>query len=243
MKYNQFLAHPTLANYIDAYWIVSGEVCLRTEKIFPDGCVDLIFNAGEACITDNGNFTMHHGRLYLVGTMTSVKKVTMGGETKLLGIRFKPGAFPIFFRFGSLHQIKNATIEFEKKFSPEIPNGVQTGFAYLDRFLVNRLSKPRYNLIPVVADVQDQMGQIDIKALAQDHCMTLRQLERLFKQQIGITPKEFSNFVRYQHAHSMIQKNISNRSLEDIAFECGYYDHSHLTNEFKRYTGSPPSLI
>ncbi len=243
MKYNQFQAHPMLANYIDAYWIVSGEVGLQTEKILPDGCVDLIFNAGEACITDNGNFTMHHGRFYLVGTMTSVKKVNMRAETKLFGIRFKPAAFYHFFRFSSLHEIKNATIEFEKKFSPEIPRGVQNVFTYLDGFLVNRLSKPRYNLLPVVADVQDQMGHIDIKTLAQDHCMTLRQLERLFKQQIGITPKEFSNFVRYQHAHSMIQKNVSNRSLEDIAFECGYYDHSHLTNEFKRYTGSSPSMV
>lgn len=167
----------------------------------------------------------------------------MRAETKLFGIRFKPAAFYHFFRFSSLHEIKNATVEFEKKFSPEIPRGVQNVFAYLDGFLVNRLSKPRYNLLPVVADVQDQRGHIDIKTLAQDHCMTLRQLERLFKQQIGITPKEFSNFVRYQHAHSMIQKNISNRSLEDIAFECGYCDHSHLTNEFKRYTGSSPSMV
>ena len=62
MLYKQFQSHPMLAYYIDAYWIVSGEQGVRTEEILPDGCVDLIFNAGEACITDNGNFTMHHER-------------------------------------------------------------------------------------------------------------------------------------------------------------------------------------
>ena len=28
-----------------------------------------------------------------------------------------------------------------------------------------------------------------------------------------------------------------------IAFEHGYYDHSHLTNEIKRYTGVTPTQL
>ena len=33
------------------------------------------------------------------------------------------------------------------------------------------------------------------------------------------------------------------RSLLDIAFECGFYDHSHLTNEIKKNTGFSPSEL
>jgi len=32
-------------------------------------------------------------------------------------------------------------------------------------------------------------------------------------------------------------------SLLAIAFECGYYDHSHLTDEIKRNTGFSPSKL
>lgn len=241
MIYRQFQSHPMLANYIDAYWMVSGEAGLRTEKILPDGCVDLIFNLGTACQTDNGNFTMHHEKAYLVGTMTGVKKVTMSPETKLLGVRFKPAAFPFFFKCSSLHEVRDVTVEFEKKLAPDFRRTARNPIAYLNNFFFKRLSKPKYNLLPVVADIHDHKGLMDVTTLSQNHCMTIRQLERLFKQQIGITPKELGNLIRYQFAHSIIQNNTSNRSLLDIAFECGYYDHSHLTNEFKRYTGSAPS--
>jgi AraC-like DNA-binding protein len=60
---------------------------------------------------------------------------------------------------------------------------------------------------------------------------------------IGISPKEYSNIVRFQYALSIIKKSGKNRSLSDIAFECGYYDHAHLTNEIKRNTGLSPSQL
>lgn len=73
-----------------------------------------------------------------------------------------------------------------------------------------------------------------------DHTI-IRQLERNFKKHIGLSPKEYSNIIRFQNALSLIKNE--NRSLLDIALECGYYDHSHLVNEIKRNTGFPPSQL
>ena len=242
MVYKEFQPHPALTPCIDAYWTVTGDLReLKSEKIFPDGCIDLIFNLGTACKTDNGNFTMQPEKIYLVGTMTGFKKVEMVSETKLLGVRFKPAAFPFFYKFSSLHEITDVTIEFEKKLSPDLQKTVRYSASYLDDFFIKRLSTPKNILLPVIADLQHHKGRMDVSALAEKHCMTIRELQRRFKQQIGIGPKEFSNITRYQFAHAIIQNGVSNRSLLDIAFECGYYDHSHLTNEFKRFTGIVPS--
>jgi AraC-like DNA-binding protein len=38
-------------------------------------------------------------------------------------------------------------------------------------------------------------------------------------------------------------RDIPEESLLRIAFELGYYDHAHLTNEFKRYAGIRPSEL
>jgi AraC-like DNA-binding protein len=88
--------------------------------------------------------------------------------------------------------------------------------------------------------------------------MTERQLERRFNEQIGISPKEFINLTRFRQAFVKIQlggiplggappggapQNQHKRSLADIAWECGYYDHAHLTNDFKRYAGSAPTEL
>lgn len=71
----------------------------------------------------------------------------------------------------------------------------------------------------------------------------MRQLERCFKKHIGITPKEFANIIRFQFAFSKIKHNEQRKSLLDIAFDTGYYDHAHLSNAIKRYTGLAPSQL
>jgi AraC-like DNA-binding protein len=60
---------------------------------------------------------------------------------------------------------------------------------------------------------------------------------------VGISPKEYINFVRYQFALQQIKQNNSQKSLLDIAIETGFYDHSHLTNEIKKYSGLLPSQL
>ncbi len=245
MNYNQFNPHPALSNYIDAFWTVKGEgKQLKTEKILPDGCVDIIFNLGEDCKTDNSRFTMQNGKVYVVGTMTSFKETKMNVETNLLGIRFKPAAFSAFYKkFNSLHEVTDQTVEFEKGLSPDMQKTIQYSTAYLNHFFMNELSTPKHHLLPVVADIQSHNGQMNVNTLAKRHFTTIRQLERSFKQYIGISPKEFINLVRYQFTLSLIQSRRTNRSLLDIAFECGYYDHAHLANEIKRYTGVAPSQL
>jgi len=244
MTYNQFDPHPALMDYIDAFWTATGDGKeLTTEKILPDGCVDIIFNLGEDCKTDDNNFTMQNGKVYLVGTMTRFKKTNMNPGTNLLGIRFKPAAFSAFYKFSSLHEVTDQTIEFEKVSSPDLQKTIQHSTAYLNHFFLNKLSKPKHILLPVVADIQNHKGQMNVPTLAQRHFTTTRQLERSFKQHIGVSPKEFINFVRYQFTLSLIQNKNSARNLFDIAFDCGYYDHAHLTNEIKRYTGVVPSQL
>jgi AraC-like DNA-binding protein len=49
--------------------------------------------------------------------------------------------------------------------------------------------------------------------------------------------------VRYQSTFQKIRHNPANKSLLEIAFESGYYDHSHLTNEIKKYTGVAPTQL
>ncbi|TWV97499.1 helix-turn-helix domain-containing protein [Chitinophaga pinensis] len=66
--------------------------------------------------------------------------------------------------------------------------------------------------------------------------ITTRQLERNFQRHIGVSPKEFTNIVRFRCALSQIKHNKQEGSLLSIALDCGYYDHAHLTNEIKRYT-------
>lgn len=244
MIYQQRHPPPALAPYIDAFWISAGDSS-KTErvKILPDGCVDIIMNLGEDSKTDNGATSIRHGKTYLVGTMSQYIVADIHPGTRLLGIRFKPAAFSAFYPSISLHEIVNQTVEIPGSFLPD-PGKIMTDpCGHLSKFFLDKLEQPRHQLLHIIADIKQHKGLISVAELTKRHCITARQLERAFKQHVGITPKEFINFVRYQFVLPAIKHKPSDKTLADIAFDHGYYDHAHLANEVKRYTGTAPSQL
>jgi transcriptional regulator GlxA family with amidase domain len=119
-----------------------------------------------------------------------------------------------------------------------------TGFAAtMDRFYLERLSPTRGTLTSVIADIEARRGHVRLEALAKRHATSSRQLERQFEQQLGITPKQFVDVTRFRHAQTLIESARGTGSLAQIALDAGYYDQSHLTRHFKRFTGKPPTQL
>lgn len=244
MIYQQQQPHPALTPYIDAFWITAGDSKAQERvKIMPDGCIDIIINLGEDCKTDNGATTVSHGKTYLVGTMSRYKIADIHPGTRMLGIRFKPAAFSAFYPSVPLHEVANITVEIPGSFLPDPGKIITDPGTHLSRFFLDKFVPPRHNLLQVIADVKKHKGLISVTDLTKRHFITTRQLERAFRQHVGISPKEFINFIRYQFVLPAIRNKPSEKSLADIAFDYGYYDHAHLANEVKRYTGTVPSQL
>ena len=244
MQYTEFAPHPALAPYIDAYWTAAGDITgTQTEKILPDGCIDIIFNIGPDCLSENSTFLLNRGQAYLIGTMTRFKETLMLPDTRLLGIRFKPAAFTVFYDYPSLEKLTDTTVALKKNLAPDLNDATKYSIQYLDHFFLKKLSKPVRSILPIISGIQEAKGLLTVTALAEKYFTTTRQLERAFNRQMGISPKEFINLVRYQTTFREIKNNTTRKSLLQIAFECGYYDHSHLTNEIKRYTGAAPAQL
>lgn len=77
-------------------------------------------------------------------------------------------------------------------------------------------------------------GNIGALQLARECFVSSRQLERLFHEHIGITPKKLCNLVRYQCLWSELLSNPGFHAA-DAVYRYGYTDQSHLMREFKRY--------
>ena len=67
--------------------------------------------------------------------------------------------------------------------------------------------------------------------------MTAR-LSRTFKRVYGCTPTEMLREERIAQAAALIRGR--RHSLKDIAGRCGFYDHSHFSNVFRRVMGMTP---
>lgn len=243
MSYTEYKPHSALRPYIDTYWRVHTKALHKASvsRILPDGCVDIIINTGPTTVTANENTVMEPERAYLIGTMTSFSDTTQEPGAMLTGIRFKPAAFTLFYPLSLADTADTCTL-----FDTPLPveQLQQADFiSRLDQYFLNRQQVARHRLFPVISDVLQCAGNVRISTLAREHFITKRQLERSFKEQLGISPKEFANIVRYRSVLRSIRHNAGKRSLEEIAFLNGYYDHAHLTNDIKRYTGSTPGTF
>lgn len=244
MKHREIKPCVELEPFIHAFWELKGDESDRQwKRNFPDGCPGLVINLGETCSTDNGSVSMEYGKTYVVGAMTSFNDSFIDANTHLLGVCLKPATFSNFYNYAPQNELTNSTIEFDKSHSFDIEKIIKHPTNYLNQFFVDRVRNTDRQLQSVVEDIHKSNGQFSVYEIAKRNYTTVRQLERKFKTHIGITPKEYSNVVRFQNALSIIKSSAQERSLLDIAFECGFYDHSHLTNEIKRNTGLAPSQL
>ena len=68
--------------------------------------------------------------------------------------------------------------------------------------------------------------------------VTVRTLARAFERSIGITPKTLARITRLGSAAAMLREGTSGI---DAALRAGYFDQSHMTNEFRFMAGLSPS--
>lgn len=85
-------------------------------------------------------------------------------------------------------------------------------------------------------------GQLNSTDLASKLNCSRRYLELIFKDFIGISPKQYARIIRTKKA-SILLKNASkeNLNLSNISFDMGYYDLSHFHRDFKAITNRSPS--
>ena len=62
---------------------------------------------------------------------------------------------------------------------------------------------------------------------------------RLFRQSMQCSVQKFIQQRRIEHA--IMTLHHSNKEIEDIALECGFYDRHHFSKVFKSQTGIPPA--
>ncbi len=114
----------------------------------------------------------------------------------------------------------------------------------IESFLLKKLQHLRSKLPidSVLPLIIKKGGLLNVDDIAQQSCVSVRQLERQFQQRIGISPKFFVRLTRFSKAWVM-KENNPHLKWTTIAYECGYFDQMHLIRDFKEFAGVTPSVI
>lgn len=166
-------------------------------------------------------------------------------------VQFKKGrAFP--FLSESMNQLTNIVVDAELVLQDDILNireglleapTAEEKFKLLEaELLKGYLSKLSINSFVDFAALKiiSAPDQSSIKDISAKSGYSQKHLITLFKEHVGVTPKEFLKVIRFQKAIQEIERQaVVNWS--SMALDCGFYDQSHFIADFKTYSGFTPA--
>ena len=87
-----------------------------------------------------------------------------------------------------------------------------------------------------------QHGSVSIRTLGRQSVLSLRQFQRVFRRDVGMSPKVFARVARFQAA---LDAKLSNpaRTWLDIAHSFGYYDQMHMIHDFEHLGRNTPTQV
>jgi AraC-like DNA-binding protein len=181
--------------------------------------------------------------------------MTFNGRYSFLQILFQPHGFYTLFNVSPLEfadkivwsgDLFGSDIRFlhEKLYSAKSLTAM-AGMA--NNWLMQYLNKKRRvdykDRITVAANmITKNAGRINIDSLADCACMSMRNFERVFIDEIGMSPKQLCCIARFNNA---LELKLDNPTMKwtSIAQQSGYFDQMHLIKDFKRYCGEAPSTL
>lgn len=113
--------------------------------------------------------------------------------------------------------------------------------AFCDRSLGHVIEKKPRHPVLLYGMQQEALtdGCITIEEIANDRGYSVRQLERLFKASLHITPKKYGQYCRLLKSIEKM-KCSDFESFSRLSVSLGYSDTSHFQREFKRFFQMTP---
>jgi AraC-like DNA-binding protein len=187
---------------------------------------------------------------YLVGPLSQPASIASTGHCTALGLRFRPGRIQQFFQFAA-HEIRDRCLPVDaidqglsRAFADRvISDGLERGIIALQRALLEHRSDEveSATVTRAVALIDAHHGNLSVDAMADRMHTSVRNLERLFREAVGLSPKQVCRISRARRAANILLSQDARAT--DVVHACGYFDQAHFIREFRAVVGVAPSVF
>ncbi|MHB0883232.1 AraC family transcriptional regulator [Paenibacillus sp. SEL1] len=214
------------------------------ERVLPDGCTDILLEYDPVS---------KRQELSYCGTFTQpfVSARQAGSETRIFAVRFFPGGAHYFHGMPT-HLFTGGNYRLEDLWPESIAvigerileaQNFNERVRIMDEYLNRLLLRQRTNDCDLMKNLLHRIfvsgGSVGVKELAEREAISERQLNRKFGQWIGISPKKFSEVVRFQSVLHSIQSG-GGLDWTELALKHSFFDQAHLIRDFRRFYGDSP---
>jgi AraC-like DNA-binding protein len=231
---------PSLAPWVESLWIQERPPGPHAwHRVLPDGSAHLLVDLSRP----------DEPRASVVAPMTSALVIRCNTWSRVLGVRFRPGAARGFLGV-SMRELPAGRLDLEELWSDAAELRVRiaeadaagASVAALERALCARVpeaGRPEPRVRALLARLAGEAPLAPIQALAEQAGVTRQHLARLFRDEVGLEPKRLARIVRLRRALRLLRVG-SGTGLAAIALEAGYSDQPHMNAEFRALAGAAP---
>lgn len=249
MLSKRVLPNDKLAPFIDCYWISKTFEVDTYAQLLPGTGSELFFILSGS-VKQNGRDLNDK----LLMTFRSLRlDYTFSKDTVILAVRFKFSALRHFCNIPVPDMFDQLLLPQEvwgRDFlllerSLENCHNTQQKVHFIEDFLMKMLHrhyKPVYIDPSEIRNIYYSPQNRKVAEIAQDNCLSIRQFEKRFLAEMGITAKKFQAISRL---HRVVQYCMLNRTSDYLqkALDYGYYDQAHFVKDFKDKAQMPPSTF
>lgn len=251
MHHQEFESPEELRDTIKCFWYNKrdfGEVQSSFE-VMPDGYAEIIFHFGSACnISYNGGVQPLTSPC-IMGLLNQPVIVHTKNRFEIIGIRCFP--WTVFDLLGltsgkgGMRLLDHPIARLQSTLSEFIYAGkIDEAVAHVKQYFLDARSHVAADstLFKAGVAMRKAKGTMPVTQVAEAAHATVRTLERKFKQSSGYTVKDVSALMRFEQVRNHLWLH-PDANLAGLAHDLGYADQSHLSKEFKRYSGTTPAAF
>lgn len=232
-RHYEFDPPAALRDAVKCFWYDTRDMgeLESTFEVLPDGWVEVIFRFGSTCAPSSP---------FIMGLLSRPVMLRAGGRLDIIGIRCYPWAVS-----GLLGLAEHPLGRLQSTLGCCVREGrIDEALAHLARHLLQ--ARPHIALDGMLARagaaLREGQGTMAVSQVAAAAHVSLRTLERRFKQVSGHTVKEVSSLMRFEQVRNALVRD-PHAGIAGLAHALGYVDQSHLSREFKRYSGTSPAAF
>jgi AraC-like DNA-binding protein len=251
MHQQEFTPPEELQDTIKCFWYNSRDVgkLQSSFEVQPDGYAEIIFHFGSGCSIANNGSLQPLPSPFMMGLLNQPAIFYTKNRLEIIGIRCFP--WTVFDLLG-LQPGKGGVRIFEHpiaRLQPALNRFIEAGsieeaLAEVTQYFLDAQARVAMDsmLFKAGAAMREAKGALPVSQVAAAAHATVRTLERNFKQSSGYTVKDVSGLIRFEQARNHLW-HYPDANLAGLAHELGYADQSHLSREFKRYSGATPAAF
>ena len=240
-----------LKPYILNYWKIEANLTeKRSLKILTDGSLGFVINFANPFFLEVSQKQMLcSSTVTLMGQTKYPTIMNFNDRIEAIGIRFNPaGAYRFFDEELSSFQDRNIDYKdsfwnFMELFEKLKITSKEQRLKLCDEFLLQRLalskkenSKYTFEIIDLI---NKRKGDISVEELSSCFDISVRQIERIFKKELGLTVKLFIRIIRLRNTRDKIS-SLKVDTLTNTAYDNGFFDQAHFIKEFKSFMSETP---